>query len=170
MFSGRPPSIQFWHPQHAESPPGCSFSAPSRHARYAGAAPVEGVLAKMINIYANTGAKMAADLQVFSSDSLFSRLPATVATTPLQYEQCSHPTCDGSLFHPLFFLFFCLSLRACFSPPIRKLSALPMLVVFNEYICKQQIRVYSIHPFRCKVSYRLSCLKGRSTFRRSDCH
>ena len=82
VFSGRPPSVQFCYPQHASPPPGCSFSAPSRHARYAGAAPVEGVLAKMINIYANTGAKMAADLQVFSSDSLFSRLPATVATTP----------------------------------------------------------------------------------------
>ncbi|MBO7502068.1 MAG: hypothetical protein J6T32_02490 [Paludibacteraceae bacterium] len=45
VFSGRPPSIQFWHPQHAESPPGCYFSAPSRHTRYVGAVPVVGVLA-----------------------------------------------------------------------------------------------------------------------------
>ena len=45
VFSGRPPSVQFCYPQHASPPPGCSFTAPSRHARYAGAAPVEGVLA-----------------------------------------------------------------------------------------------------------------------------
>lgn len=146
VLSGRPPSFQFCYPQHASPPPGCSFSAPSRHARYAGAAPVEGVLAKMINIYANTGAKMAADLQVFSSDSLFSRLPATVATTPLQYEQCSHPTCDGSLFHPLFFLFFCLSLRACFSPPIRKLIAAPCT-------CFARVHLYAADPRLSDTSF-----------------
>jgi len=58
----------------------------------------------MINIYANTGAKMAADLQVFSSDSLFSRLPATVATTPLQYEHCRHPFVMAAFSLPIFFL------------------------------------------------------------------
>ena len=45
VFSGRPPSVQFCYPQHASPPPGCSFFASSRHARYAGAAPVGGVLA-----------------------------------------------------------------------------------------------------------------------------
>ncbi|MBO6033132.1 MAG: hypothetical protein J6Q22_16985 [Prevotella sp.] len=33
------------YPQHASPPPGCSFSAPSRHARYVNTVPVEGVLA-----------------------------------------------------------------------------------------------------------------------------
>jgi hypothetical protein len=62
----------------------------------------------MINIYANTGAKMAADLQVFSSDSQFSRLPATVATTPLQYEHCRHPFVMAAFSLPIFFFFFLL--------------------------------------------------------------
>ena len=62
----------------------------------------------MMNIYANTGAKMAADLQVFSSDSLFSRLPATVATTPLQYEHCYHPPVMAAFSLPCFFFFFML--------------------------------------------------------------
>jgi len=62
----------------------------------------------MINIYANTGAKMAADLQVFSSDSLFSRLPATVATMPLQYEHCRHPFVMAAFSLPIFFFFLLL--------------------------------------------------------------
>ena len=63
----------------------------------------------MMNIYANTGAKMAADLQVFSSDSLFSRLPATVATTPLQYEHCRHPIVMAAFPSHVFSFFLCLS-------------------------------------------------------------
>ena len=62
----------------------------------------------MMNIYANTGAKMAADLQVFSSDSLFSLLPATVATTPLQYEHSRHPIVMAAFSLPYFFFFFML--------------------------------------------------------------
>ena len=50
---------------------------------------------------------MAADLQVFSSDSLFSRLPATVATTPLQYEHSRHPFVMAAFSLPIFS--YCLS-------------------------------------------------------------
>jgi hypothetical protein len=51
---------------------------------------------------------MAADLQVFSSDSQFSRLPATVATTPLQYEHSRHPFVMAAFSLPIFFFFLLL--------------------------------------------------------------
>ena len=58
---------------------------------------------------------MAADHQVFSSDSLFPLLPATVATTPLQYEHSRHPFVMAAFSLPIFFLFLiACHLRAWF--------------------------------------------------------
>jgi hypothetical protein len=62
----------------------------------------------MMNIYANTGAKMAADLQVFSSDSLFSLLPATGTTTTHQYGHCYHSFVMAAFSLPIFFFFLLL--------------------------------------------------------------
>lgn len=110
---------------------------------------------------------MAADLQVFSSVSLFSRLPATVATTPLQYEHSYHPIVMAAFSLPMFFLFlYACHLRAWFFALDTETVCYAKYMFLYEYICPQQIRVYLIHPFRCKVSYRYVDLKGRSTFRR----
>ena len=102
----------------------------------------------MMNIYANTGAKMAADLQVFSSDSLFSRLPATVATTPLQYEHSRHPFVMAAFSLPLFFLFlYACHLRAWFFAFDTAIVCYAKDMFLYEYICPQQIRVYLIQSF-----------------------
>ena len=109
---------------------------------------------------------MAADLQVFSSVSLFSLLPATVATTPLQYEHCRHPFVMAAFSLPIFSFLIACHLRAWFFAPDTEIVCYAKYMFLYEYICPQQIRVYLIHPFRCKVSYRYVDLKGRSTFRR----
>ena len=102
----------------------------------------------MMNIYANTGAKMAADLQVFSSDSPFSRLPATVATTPLQYEHYRHPFMMAAISLPIFFLFlYACHLRALFFALDAAIVCYAKYMFLYEYICPQQIRVYLILSF-----------------------
>lgn len=74
----------------------------------------------MMNIYANTGAKMAADLQVFSSDSQFSLLPATGTTTTHQYEHSRHPFVMVAFSLPIFSFSYCLSFEGLvFSPRYR---------------------------------------------------
>ena len=58
---------------------------------------------------------MAADLQVFSSDSLFSLLPATGTTTTHQYGHCYHPIVMAAFSLPMFFLFlYACHVRAVF--------------------------------------------------------
>ena len=77
---------------------------------------------------------MAADLQVFSSDSLFSRLPATVATTPCNTSIAA----THSWWQPSpspFFLFFLLVIWGlCFSPSIPQLSAMPVYVSIRIHL------------------------------------
>ena len=51
---------------------------------------------------------MAADLQVFSSDSLFSLLSATGTTTTHQYGHSRHPFVMAAFSLPIFFFFFML--------------------------------------------------------------
>ena len=46
---------------------------------------------------------------MFSSDSQFSRLPATVATTPLQYEHSRHPFVMAAFSLPIISFSYCLS-------------------------------------------------------------
>ena len=101
----------------------------------------------MINIYANTGAKMAADLQVFSSDSLFSRLPATVATTPLQYEHCRHTFVMAAFSLSIISFSYCLSFEGLFFRPDTEIVCYAKYMFLYEYICPQQIRVYLIQSF-----------------------
>ena len=100
-----------------------------------------------MNIYANTGAKMAADLQVFSSDSLFSLLPATVATTPLQYEHSRHPFVMAAFSLPIFSFLFACHLRAWFFALDTAIVCYAKYMFLYEYICPQQIRVYLIQSF-----------------------
>lgn len=58
---------------------------------------------------------MAADLQVFSSDSLFSLLPATGTTTTHQYGHSRHPFVMAAFSLPIFFSFlYACHLRALF--------------------------------------------------------
>ena len=101
----------------------------------------------MMNIYANTGAKMAADLQVFSSDSQFSRLPATVATTPLQYEHCRHPFVMAAFSLPIFSFSLCLSFEGLIFALDTAIVCYAKYMFLYEYICPQQIRVYLIQAF-----------------------
>ena len=102
----------------------------------------------MINIYANTGAKMAADLQVFSSDSQFSLLPATGTTTTHQYGHCYHPIVMAAFSLPMFFLFlYACHLRAWFFALDTAIVCYAKYMFLYEYICPQQIRVYLIQSF-----------------------
>ena len=73
------------------------------------------------------------------------------ASTP-----CERPASPPLQTTPIF-LFSLLAIgRFLYRTRDRNSVALPMpATVLHEYICTQQIRVYSIHPFRCKVSYRL---------------
>ena len=85
---------------------------------------------------------MVADFQVFSSDSQFSRLPATVATTPLQNEHCRHPIVMAAFT-------LCLQghLRAWFFALDTAIVCYAKYMFLYEYICPQQIRVYLIQSF-----------------------
>ena len=89
----------------------------------------------MINIYANTGTKMAADLQVFSSDSLFSPLPATGTTTTHQYGHSRYLFVMAAFSLPIFFFFLLLVIWGlCFSPSIPQLSAMPVYVSIRIHL------------------------------------
>ena len=101
----------------------------------------------MIDIYANTGAKMAADLQVFSSDSLFSLLPATGTTTTHQYGHCYHPIVMEAFSLPIFSFLFACHLRALFFALDTAIVCYAKYMFLYEYICPQQIRVYLIQSF-----------------------
>ena len=90
---------------------------------------------------------MAADHQVFSSDSLFPLLPATVATTPLQYEHSRHPFVMAAFSLSIFSFSFCLSFEGLVFRPRYRNCLLSIFVFLYEYICPQQIRVYLIQSF-----------------------
>ena len=79
---------------------------------------------------------MAADLQVFSSDSQFSRLPATVATTPLQYEHSRHPFVMAAFALPIFSFSYCLSFEGfVFRPRYRNcLLCLCLLFLTSTFV------------------------------------
>ena len=100
-----------------------------------------------MNIYANTGAKMAADLQVFSSDSLFSLLHATGTTTTHQYGHCYHPIVMAALPSPFFLFLYACHLRAWFFALDTEIVCYAKYMFLYEYICPQQIRVYLIQSF-----------------------
>ena len=101
----------------------------------------------MMNIYANTGAKMAADLQVFSSDSLFSLLPATGTTTTHQCGHCYHPPVMAAFSLPIYFFSFCLLFEGLNFRPDTEIVCYAKYMFLYEYICPQQIRVYLIQSF-----------------------
>ena len=90
---------------------------------------------------------MAADLQVFSSDSLFSLLPATGTTTTHQYGHCYHPIVMAALPSPFFSFLIACHLRAWFFALDTAIVCYAKYMFLYEYICPQQIRVYLIQSF-----------------------
>ena len=87
----------------------------------------------MMNIYANTGAKMAADLQVFSSDRYF---PSCLLPAQLLHISTGIATTQSwwqpSPSHILFFFFMLVIWGLCFSPSIPKLSAMPSICFYTN--------------------------------------
>ena len=89
---------------------------------------------------------MAADLQVFSSDSLFSLLPATGTTTTHQHGHCYHPPVMAAFSLPIFFS-YCLSFEGLIFSLDSAIVCYAKYMFLYEYICPQQIRVYLIQSF-----------------------
>ena len=90
---------------------------------------------------------MAADLQVFSSDSQFSLLPATGTTTTHQYGHCYHPIVMAALPSPFFLFLYACHLRAWFFALDTEIVCYAKYMFLYEYICPKQIRVFLIQAF-----------------------
>ena len=90
---------------------------------------------------------MAADLQVFSSDSLFPLLPATGTTTTHQYGHSRHPFVMAAFSIPIFSFLIASHLRAWFFALDTETVCYAKYMFLYEYICPQQIRVYLIQAF-----------------------
>ena len=116
----------------------------------------------MMNIYANTGAKMAADLQVFSSDSLFSLLPATGTTTTHQYGHCYHPIVMAAFPSPFFSFLIACHLRAWFFALDTAIVCYASICFYTNTFVRSRSAFIWYNPFRCKVSYRYVGLKGHA--------
>ena len=99
----------------------------------------------MMNIYANTGAKMAADLQVFSSD----RYSCTYPVPAQLYASCNTSALLPSLLQPYLpnVFLYCLSFEGLIFALDTAIVCYAKYMFLYEYICPQQIRVYLIQSF-----------------------
>ena len=116
---------------------------------------------------------------VFFSSSLVrpdqAAAPCTLPAGGCNYLRCATTPCERPASlpppdHPHFSFFSCLSAGDfSIAPTTRNNDAVPIdcFRAHSAFVIRlSAVCVYSIHPFRCKVSYRLPCLKGRAEFRR----
>lgn len=111
---------------------------------------------------------MATDFQVFSSDRYL--LPTKYRRKSPHITGNCHPTPAGGVCFfpiPVFSFSSCLSAESFFHRTRDRNSVALLLTVqfpgaFSICYRTQRVRVYLIHPFRCKVSYRYVDLKGHA--------
>ena len=111
---------------------------------------------------------MATDFQVFSSDRYL--LPTKYRRKSPHITGNCHPTPAGGVCFfpiPVFSFSSCLSAESFFHRTRDRNSVALLLIVqflgaFSICYRTQRVRVYLIHPFRCKVSYRYVDLKGHA--------